>query len=172
MRWSLRALLRAGVVLLLSLAGAAGILLVLSGLDASPVSSPADPGQAGPPRAAGPPGVLPTSGAHGAARIARDEAPISNDALVAALASGDVVFVYGSGHAPPALRALARALAPPFSPALAAAGGAVILTPRSGTAGVIALAWRRQLRTARTDDPALRDFADFWLGRGSGGPSR
>lgn len=162
---SLRALLRAGIVVLLALAGAVGILVVLSSRDASPVSSPSGPGQSGPIRAA----VPPISGTHRAVSVTRDDAPISDDALVAALSSGDVVLVYGSGQGPPALHALALALAPPFSPALAAAGGAVILTPRPGTTGILALAWRHQLRTATPADPALRDFVDFWLGRGSAG---
>jgi hypothetical protein len=31
---------------------------------------------------------------------------------------------------------------------------------------VIALAWRRRLRTADPADPRLRDFVDAWLGQG------
>ena len=38
---------------------------------------------------------------------------------------------------------------------------------RPGTAGVIALAWTHMLRVATPTDPALRAFAQFWLGRGA-----
>jgi hypothetical protein len=60
-------------------------------------------------------------------------------------------------------------MAPPFTPALAAAGDAVILAPRRGTAGVVALAWAHLLRVRDASDPALREFVGFWLGRGAPG---
>ena len=50
-----------------------------------------------------------------------------------------------------------------------AAGQVVVLGRRPATRGVVAVAWRRQLRAERPDDPALREFADFWLGRGARG---
>ena len=55
----------------------------------------------------------------------------------------------------------------PFSPRLAAAGQAVILDARAGTAGLIALAWTRMLNVPSAADPRLRAFAGQWLGRGA-----
>ncbi|MGH2856285.1 MAG: hypothetical protein ACRDMJ_02240, partial [Solirubrobacteraceae bacterium] len=60
----------------------------------------------------------------------------------------------------------ARTVAPPFTPALAAAGGAIVLAYRPGVDGIVALAWTRMLRVSSAQDPALRAFAQFWLGRG------
>jgi hypothetical protein len=34
---------------------------------------------------------------------------------------------------------------------------------------VTAAAWRRLLRVEDARDPALRDFAEAWIGRGAGG---
>jgi hypothetical protein len=66
------------------------------------------------------------------------------------------------------LTTLARSLADPFSPALARSGQAVILTPRPGVTGLIALAWAHMLRAGSVRDPALRQFIAYWLGRGAG----
>jgi hypothetical protein len=43
----------------------------------------------------------------------------------------------------------------------------VILSRDPAVEQVTALAWRHRLRAAPADDPRLREFADFWLGRGS-----
>lgn len=91
---------------------------------------------------------------------------VSDDQLLQALESGDVVLMYGSAKPPTGLARLATAIGGRFSPALAASGGAVILAQRPETDGVIALAWRHMLRTASATDPALRAFVQFWLGRG------
>jgi hypothetical protein len=100
--------------------------------------------------------------------VLRDQAPISDDQLLEALARGDVVLMY-SGHRPPrGLVALARTLAPPFSRSLAAAGQAVILAERPATSGIVALAWAHMLRSGSSHDAALRRFVAFWLGRGAG----
>lgn len=107
----------------------------------------------------------PTSGPHVPTGIAADRARLSDNQILTALAAGDVVFLYGSRTPPAGLRAVARALAPPFSPALAASGQAVILGRRPKTAGVVALAWDHMLRTDAATDPALRAFAQYWLGR-------
>jgi len=109
----------------------------------------------------------PTSGAHLQAPVVADRAQLSDDQLLQALSTGDVVYMYGTRTPPPGLAAVARAVAPPFTPALAASGQAVILARRPGTAGVLALAWAHMLRTGDPTDPALRDFAQFWLGRGA-----
>lgn len=122
------------------------------------------PGELRPPYNSDPP----TSGAHVLEPILKDEAIVSNDQLLSALEAGDIVIMYG-GHGPPAgLRHLANDVAAgSFSPSLAAAGQAVILARRPGTAGLIALAWTRMLRVSSARDPLLRQFAQQWLGRGA-----
>jgi hypothetical protein len=116
----------------------------------------------------------PTSGAHFAVPVTRDEAKLNNDQLLGALAAGDVVLLYGAAQPPAGLTTLAQALAPSFTPGLAQAGQAVILARRPGTAGVIGLAWAHMIRSSSVLDPRLREFAAFWLGRGAprrpGGP--
>jgi hypothetical protein len=42
----------------------------------------------------------------------------------------------------------------------------VILARRDGSGPATALAWKRILRADDPADPALREFAEFWLGRG------
>src|SRR5262249_7514647 len=69
----------------------------------------------------------PTSGAHFPKAVTRDEAELDDDQLLTALEAGNVVFMYGTNKPPPGLRELALRLAGPFTPALAAAGQAVIL---------------------------------------------
>ena len=109
----------------------------------------------------------PTSGAHRIAAVTRDETPLSDDQLLTALESGDVVIAYSPPRPPADLRALTGSLASPFSPALAAAGQAVILTPRRGTSGLVALAWAHLLQTSSARDPGLAQFVSYWLGRGA-----
>lgn len=109
----------------------------------------------------------PTSGAHHFAPITRDEVALSDDQLLTALAAGDVVIAYPPPRPPAGLSALATAQASPFSPALAAAGQAVVLTPRRGSRGLVALAWAHLLRTNSPRDPGLAQFIGFWLGRGA-----
>jgi hypothetical protein len=108
----------------------------------------------------------PTSGAHFAALVTSDDVPLSEDQLLTALASGDVVILYGAPRPSAGLRTLAGALAPAFSPALARSGQAVILSRRRGTIGLIGLAWAHMLAVRDSTDPSLRDFAAYWLGRG------
>jgi hypothetical protein len=67
----------------------------------------------------------------------------------------------------PGLPTLAREVAGPFTPALAASGQAVILARRPGTAGLIGLAWAHMLRVSTPEEPPLRQFLQFWLGRGA-----
>jgi hypothetical protein len=85
--------------------------------------------------------------------------------LVNALALGDVVILYDGARPDPALVKLQKDVAGPFDAELAAAGQAVILAPRPGAGPATALAWKRILR-ADPSDPALHEFAEFWLGRG------
>jgi hypothetical protein len=111
----------------------------------------------------------PTSGAHFPLPVTRDEAQLNDDQLLQALELGNVVFVYGSRKPPPGLRSLALRLASPFTPALAAAGQAVILARRPGTIGVDGLAWAHAVSVRDPSDPRLAEFAQFWLGRGAPG---
>ncbi len=111
----------------------------------------------------------PTSGAHVPVPVRSDAARLSVDQLLESLELGDVVIEYGSPEPPPGLRALARSLAPPFAPALAAAGQAVILARRPGTTGLIGLAWTHIVQVSAPSDPMLREFVQAWLGRGAPG---
>lgn len=164
---------------LAALALAVGLIAVLSGFFASRdegslAGKPNGPGQSLPDQGnvVIAPGQLrplydsnpPASGPHRLKPVARDGVPLSNDQLLTALSRGNVVLLYASPSAPPALQSLARSLGA-FTPALASAGQAVILSPRPGTQGVIALAWAHMLRVGSPGDPRLRDFAAFWLGR-------
>lgn len=112
----------------------------------------------------------PTSGAHHVVAVSRDEARLSDDQILTALEAGDIVIAYPPPRPPAGLSALASRLASPFSPALAASGQAVILTPRAGTRGLVALAWTRLLRVSSAGDPDLSRFVSVWLGHGA--PSR
>jgi Protein of unknown function (DUF3105) len=128
------------------------------------------PGQARPHYDSDPP----TSGPHNPVNVTRDRATISDDQLLQALQVGDIVLMYGTHQPPPGLAALAARAAPPFTPALAATGGAVILARRPGTRGVIALAWTHMQPAATASDPRLPEFINYWLGRGapvSGSPA-
>jgi hypothetical protein len=157
--------LRRALLAVLGVAVAVGVVLVvvfvLSSRDESDLSSaPAGPGEVQP-EGADPP----ASGKHGDALVTRDRRPLSDDQLVNALALGDVVILYEGSRPAPALVKLQRDVAGPFDAELAAAGQAVILAPRKGAGPATALAWKRILR-ADPGDPALQDFAEFWLGRG------
>jgi len=121
------------------------------------------PGQSAPRYDSSPP----TSGPHLPEPVTRNGAELDDNQLLGALASGDVVILYGTAAPSAGLTALAAALAPSFTPALARTGGAVILARRPGAAGLIGLAWAHMLRVATADDPRLREFAAFWLGRGA-----
>ena len=103
-----------------------------------------------------------------AIRSDRDGTRLSEDQTLHALELGDVVLLYGTTAPPPELRALQQRVSGPFDPVLAANGAAVILGYRPGTDGVTALGWRRVLRAPSASDPALQEFADYWLGRGAG----
>jgi hypothetical protein len=111
----------------------------------------------------------PTSGAHVTRAVTRAGVPLSDDQLLSALQAGDVVIVYGGSRPPAGLEQFARSVTSPFTPDLATSGEAVILAPRAGTQGIVAVAWTHLLRVGRASDPALRQFVGFWLGRGAPG---
>jgi hypothetical protein len=156
----------------LAIAACAVLITILANRDSSGVSGASGPGTQEPDRGsahvngprtpASPPDDPPTSGPHRPEAVTRDEVPLSDDQLLEALHLGNVVLAYDGS--PAALKKIQDEVSGPFDPQLAAAGQAVILDRRPGVKGVIALAWRRELRS---DDPAqLRDFADAWLGQG------
>jgi hypothetical protein len=169
------------LALVVAAAGVVGLILVLNARDEAPVSSaPSGPGQEFPDQGSRElrPGERPdapynsdppTSGPHVRSLPRAQNSALSNDEILSAIAPGNVVLLYGTDAPPPALRALAAEVGEPFEPALVKAGQVVVLGRRPGTRGVVAVAWRRQLRAERPDDPALREFADFWLGRGARG---
>jgi hypothetical protein len=121
------------------------------------------PGQARPRYDSNPP----TSGPHLPALLFRDRTELSTDQLLTALQSGNVVILYGSSTPPRGLGSFQRSVAGPFTPALAAAGQAVILGRRPGTAGLIGLAWAHMVHVSNAGDRLLRQFAGYWLGRGA-----
>jgi hypothetical protein len=109
----------------------------------------------------------PTSGAHVPVPVQRDESRLSDNQLLQALEEGDVVIMYGTPAPPKGLKSLADSVSAPFTPALAAAGQAVILSRRPGVRGLIAVAWTHGLQVSSVDDPSLRSFSLYWLGRGA-----
>ena len=122
------------------------------------------PGQARPAYDSEPP----TSGPHLPAATNTNGAQLTDDQLLQALSVGDVVLMYGTRKPPAGLAAVAGGVAPaPFSPALAATGQAVVRAYRPGTTGVIGLAWAHMVHVRSPTDPALRSFAQYWLGRGA-----
>jgi hypothetical protein len=158
----LRRALLVVVGVLLAAAGLAVVALVVSSRDSSHLAGAVQgPGQVQP-EGADPP----ASGPHRDALVTRDRGPITDDQLVRALELGNVVILYDGARPAPALVRLQKEVAGPFDAELAAAGQAVILARRAGAGPATALAWKRILRASDPADPALRDFAEFWLGRG------
>jgi hypothetical protein len=146
----------------LAVAGIAVVALVVGSRDDSQVAGTVQgPGRVQP-EGADPP----ASGPHRDVLVTRDRAPVSDDELVRALELGNVVILYDGARPAPALVRLQHEVAGPFDAELAAAGQAVILARRSGAGPATALAWKRILRADDPADPALREFAEFWLGRG------
>jgi len=149
------------LTLVVALGGFVLVLLFFEGRDDSQVPQSADrnaPGQV----------VTDQRQAQAPATIRRDGVELSDDQLLHALELGDVVLLYGTSVPPQQLRALQEQVSGPFDPVLAANGAAVILARRPGMDGVVALAWRRIQRAPSPSDPALEDFANYWLGRGRG----
>lgn len=88
-------------------------------------------------------------------------------ALAGVLKAGNVVIEHGLPAEGPALRALARDVGGPSTAALRRAGQAVEVRSSPSAGGVIAYAYQRRLRARDASDPALREFAEYWLGRGA-----
>jgi hypothetical protein len=173
-----RVLIVAGTVIV-ALAACVGLITVLTSRDSSQVNEIAGPGTSepdhgsgrvnrGPATPASPADRPPTSGKHREAHVLKDQTELSDDQILDALQSGNVIITYEEAKPPAALVALQRDVqGGPFDAFLSGAGQAVILARRPG-AGVQALAWRRRLIASGPDDPKLREFADAWLGQGPG----
>ncbi len=82
------------------------------------------------------------------------------------LRAGNVILVAGQGQLR-AARALAEEITGPPSDALQDAGQAVLVQEGPGRGGIVAVAWERRLRAEDPRDPALREFVEYWLGRGT-----
>ena len=117
----------------------------------------------------------PTSGAHVPTAVRSDESVLDDGQILTALASGDVILMYGGATPPRGLAALARSAGGAFSPALAQTGQAVILARLPGINGIEALAWTRLLsitgvvNLTERDETVLSQFIDAWLGNGATG---
>jgi hypothetical protein len=172
-RQALVALAVAGV----AAAACVALIFLLASRDSSGVAAERGPGtlqpdhglrklpDSAPARPASPPNDPPTSGTFREQAIARDGTRLSDDELLTALASGNVVLAYDAAAPPAALRRLQRQIAGKFDTFNEGAGQAVILARRPGVTGVIALAWRRILRVSDPTDPRLFDFVNAWLGQ-------
>ncbi len=145
-------------------AGLFGLLTLFNDRDSADVGAQT----AGPGAFEEQPGDPPTS-ATSATKPPLREGTLSDDAIVGALALGNVVLVYGSPKPPPELEQMREDATGPFDPELAAAGQMAVLVRRPGVEEIQALAWQHRLQTGDPTDPALRDFVDFWLGKGRDG---
>jgi hypothetical protein len=143
-------------------AGLFGLLTLFSDRDSAGLSTGA---AAGPGSFETRPGDPPSSGTPAGEPPPR-ERRLGDQAIVDALAAGNVVLVYGSAAPPPELTGMRADATGDFDPGLAAAGQMAYLVRRAGTEGVQALAWQRRLRSDDPADPLLRDFIDAWLGKG------
>jgi hypothetical protein len=164
-------------VVIVAAAGCVALISVLASRDSGEVDKTSGPGtlepdrgsgQNGPATPASPPDRPPTSGRHREEHVLKDQTELTDDQILDALQSGNVIITYEERKPPAALLALQRDVqGGPFDAFLSGAGQAVILARRPG-AGTQALAWRRRLVASGPDDPKLRDFADAWLGQGPG----
>jgi Protein of unknown function (DUF3105) len=167
------------VAVLVALVGIVGLILFFQSRDSSTTSRAKGPGQEFADQGAQHlkpgerPGVRydsnpPTSGPHVPTPVTRDATTLSDDQVLQALELGNVVLFYGSARAPAEGRRLAGDVAGAFSPALAAAGQAIVLARRPGTSGIVAAAWGHLERAPGAGDPRIRAFAEYWLGRRAG----
>ena len=156
----MRRILGGLLIVVLSLAAVIAVVLVLQSRDDAEVGSGGGPGEKVAARCPDQP-----------AGVTRDARPLSEDQIRHSLALGNVVLRYAGGRPPAALRELQDELTGPFDAEIAAAGQAVDARGRRqdasrrwpGAAGS---------RRARPGDPALRTFAEAWLGEGAPEPCR
>ena len=82
------------------------------------------------------------------------------------VAAGNVVLLFSDERETTALRALATDTGGPATPALRKAGQAVIVHRQTGVRSpVVAITKDRRYDATGTEDPALRGFIEYWLGR-------
>jgi len=147
------------LIVVLSLAAVLAVVLILQSRDDAEVG-----------RASGPGEKVEARCPEQRAGVTRDSRPLSEDQIRQATSLGNVVLRYAGSRPPAALRQLQDELTGPFDAEIAAAGQAVILA--GGGKTVEALAWGRRLRAQTPVDPALRTFAEAWLGEGAPEPCR
>jgi hypothetical protein len=87
-------------------------------------------------------------------------------ALAPLLRRGNVVLRRGRDVPRRIAVAAARRLAGPDTPALRAAGQAVVVVADPAITGVVAEAWRHEQRGATAGDRRVQEFVEYWLGRG------
>jgi hypothetical protein len=128
-------------VLIVAVAGVAAVVAILNARDDSTIGAD----QAGP-------GVERAAGAR----------PV--------VAAGNVVLLFSDERETTALRKLAVDIGGPATPAVQAAGQAVIVRRMPDLrVAVAALTSERRLDANGPDDPRLRPFVEYWLGRRSAG---
>jgi hypothetical protein len=82
------------------------------------------------------------------------------------VSGGNVALLYSDERLTRRLRELALDIAGPADASLVAAGQAVIVRRRANLrVPVIAVSATRRLDASGPDDPALRGFIEYWLGR-------
>jgi hypothetical protein len=106
---------------------------------------------------------------------ARDDATVTRSAgpgvarpagSTALVEDGNVALLYSDERLTRRLRELARDIAGPPSASLIAAGQAVIVRRRANLGvPIIAVSATHRLDASGPDDPALRGFIEYWLGR-------
>jgi hypothetical protein len=86
-----------------------------------------------------------------------------------AVGRGNVVLLYSDERLTAALRDLALDIGGPVTPELRAAGQAVLVVRQPGLRVPVAgLTTDRRLDASGPDDPLLRAFVEYWLGRDAG----
>jgi hypothetical protein len=102
------------------------------------------------------------------ATVSRSDGPGKPRAAGArpAVAAGHVVLLFSDERETTAVRALASDIGGPATPALRKVGQAVIIRRQTGVRSpVVAVTRNRRYDATSTDDPALRGFIEYWLGR-------
>ncbi len=151
--------LRGVVIVVVSLAAVVAVILLLQSRDESNVSAGTGPGE-----------KVKALCPNTPEGITHDARPLTENQVRRALELGNVVLRYHGSRPPAALRQIQNELTGPFDAEIAAAGQSVILA--GGGSTIEALAWGRRLRARTPGDPALRTFAETWLGEGAPHPCR
>jgi hypothetical protein len=126
-------------IVVLAVAGAVAVMLILNARDDATVQP------------SGGPGVKRIAGAR------------------PAIARGNVVLLYSDERLTSALRQFALDTGGPATPAVKAAGQAVLVVRQPGLrVPVVGLTTDRRLDASGPDDPRLRAFVEYWLGRDAG----